>query len=718
MLDIGVRLFALMALAAFVSLVLAIAGIIGLAASKESLRSVYEDCMVPVEQLAGISQRMLTNRLLLETALSRVSVDTDSQGHPVLVWDATYASHVADTIEKNISMIDVQWQAYLAALRTPAEKVLAEQYSQSRGAYIQEALRPATVALRTNRYAVTQKIAVKAVALYERTEPDLQALNQWQFNVARAVYATGVKRYENMRLIALALLGFSVLVMSWLGWILSDSIVNPLKKAIVVFRRISNGIYDTDITVSGRDEISRVMRALGEMQEKLGTDEEAIHQLAFYDPLTKLPNRRLLRDRLQQAISVSTRNHQYGAVLMIDLDNFKSINDTQGHDVGDCLLEEVALRIQSCVRKADTVARLGGDEFVVLLVDLGTDEAHAALQAERLGEKILATLNQPCMLANKLHHPSGSMGLSLYLGKSVSIEDLLKRADMAMYQAKDHGRNTLRFFSPEIQASLEARMTLESELHVALSRNELVLYYQMQQTNDGNAIGAEILLRWQHPEHGLLAPDHFIPIAEESGLIVPIGAWVLRRACEQLTVWRRDPKTEKLILSVNVSARQFGEPDFVRVVETVLIETGASPERLKLELTESLVMENVEDTIRKMNVLNQLGIQFSMDDFGTGYSSLGNLTQLPIQQLKIDRSFVQNIASSRNDAVIAQTIIGMATNLGLAVIAEGVETQEQRACLEAFGCCVFQGYLFGRPMPLGEYEALANGLLEVGTTAY
>ena len=718
MLDIGVRLFALMALAAFVSLLLAIAGIIGLAASKESLRSIYQDCMVPAEQLAEISQRMLTNRLLLETALSRVRVEADSQGHPVVVWDFAYASRVAQTIETNIATIDSQWQAYLSSSRTTTESALAERYAHSRGAYIHETLRPAIVALRMNRYAVTQKIVVKAVALYEGMEPDLRALTQWQLNVAREVYAKGVTRYENMRLIALVLLGFSVLVMSWLGWILSDSIVNPLKKVIVIFRRISNGNYGTPITVNGRDEISRVMRALGEMQAKLGADEEAIHQLAFYDPLTNLPNRRLLRDRLQQAVSVSARNHQYGAVLMIDLDNFKSINDTQGHDVGDCLLEEVALRIQSCVRKADTVARLGGDEFVVLLVDLGTDEAHAATQAERLGEKILSTLNQPCMLVNKLHHPSGSMGISLYVGNSVSIDDLFKRADMSMYQAKDHGRNTLRFFSPEIQASLEARMTLESELHVALSRSEFVLYYQMQQTNDGNAIGAEILLRWQHPEQGLLLPDQFIPIAEESGLIVPIGAWVLRRACEQLAVWRNYPKTEKLILSVNVSARQFGELDFVQVVETVLMETGASSDRLKLELTESLVMENVDDTIRKMNALNQLGIQFSMDDFGTGYSSLGNLTQLPIQQLKIDRSFVQNIATSRNDAVIAQTIIGMATNLELAVIAEGVETQEQRACLEAFGCVAYQGYLFGRPMPLEEYEALANELLEVCSTAY
>jgi diguanylate cyclase (GGDEF)-like protein len=432
-----------------------------------------------------------------------------------------------------------------------------------------------------------------------------------------------------------------------------------------------------------------------------------IEQLAFYDHLTGLPNRRQLHDRLQQALSVSTRNHLYGAVLMLDLDNFKRINDTRGHDVGDRLLAEVALRIQSCVRQTDTVARLGGDEFIVMLVDLSPDEAQAALQAEGVGKKILAAINQPCMLANQLHHGSASMGLCLFLGQNAPLDELLKRADSSMYQAKSSGRNALRFYDPQIQASLETRMALESELRDALPGNQLKLYYQIQVDNTHAVLGAEVLLRWKHPQRGLVPPDQFISIAEESGLIVPIGEWVLQTACEQLRVWADNPVTASFQLAVNVSPRQFRQPDFVAVVGRILAQTGINPQRLKLELTESLVLHSIADTIDKMKALNQQGIHFSMDDFGTGYSSLALLTQLPIQQLKIDRSFVRNIDSNHNDAVIAQTIIGMARNLGVAVIAEGVETEAQRACLERFGCPSYQGYLYGRPMPLREFEELA-----------
>ncbi|WP_114973483.1 EAL domain-containing protein [Rhodoferax ferrireducens] len=432
-----------------------------------------------------------------------------------------------------------------------------------------------------------------------------------------------------------------------------------------------------------------------------------IEQLAFYDHLTGLPNRRLLHDRLQQALSLGTRNHLYGAVLMLDLDNFKRINDTRGHDVGDRLLVETALRIQSCVRQADTVARLGGDEFIVVLVDLSADEAQAALQAEGVGKKILAAINQPCMLANQLHHSSASMGLCLFLGQNATLDELLKRADSAMYQAKSSGRNTLRFYDPQIQASLETRISLESELRNALAGSQLKLYYQIQIDNTQGVLGAEVLLRWQHPQRGLVLPDQFIPIAEETGLILPIGEWVLRTACEQLKVWATDPVTEKFVLAVNVSARQFRQSDFVSMVCQILAQTGINPEKLKLELTESLVLHNVVDTIAKMKALNQQGIHFSMDDFGTGYSSLSQLTLLPIQQLKIDKSFVSNIDTNHNDAIVVQTIIGMANNLGLRVIAEGVETQEQRACLERFGCQTYQGYLFGRPVPLREFEKLA-----------
>lgn len=451
------------------------------------------------------------------------------------------------------------------------------------------------------------------------------------------------------------------------------------------------------------EELLVVVEDITELKAQAGH----IEQLAFYDHLTGLPNRRLLYNRLQQALSVSTRDHLYGAVLMLDLDNFKRINDTRGHDVGDRLLTEVALRIQSCVRQTDTVARLGGDEFIVVLADLSADEAQAALQAERVGEKILAAINQPYMLANQVHHSSASMGLCLFPGQNATLDELLKRADSAMYQAKSSGRNALCFYDPQIQASLETHIQLESELRNALPGNQLKLYYQIQVDNTQGVLGAEVLLRWQHPKHGQVLPDRFIPMAEETGLILPIGEWVLQTACEQLKVWAANPVTENFLLAVNVSARQFRQPDFVAVVGKILAQTGVNPQRLKLELTESLVLHNIVDTIDKMKALNRQGIHFSMDDFGTGYSSLAHLASLPIQQLKIDKSFVRNIASNHNDAVIVQTIIGMANNLGVAVIAEGVETEEQRACLERFGCMTYQGYLYGKPMPLREFEKLA-----------
>lgn len=711
--NIGVRLFTLMGLAALVALLLAAAGILGLSASKESLRSVYEDRMLPVQQLGEIAKLMLTNRLLLQASLSEVSIGVGADQHTALMLDRAVASMAANAIEKNIKTIGSMWHSYMSSPLTPAEIIVANRFAKSRGTFIDEALRPAVVALRANHYLETKMLAVRAQALYDQTSPALQALTQLHFDLAREAYTHGVKRYENTRLLALGALGMAILIMSWLGLILTTSIVNPLQQVIAIFKSISSGQYDAPISIKGRDEISKVMLALRNMQTKLGADEAAIHQLAFYDPLTKLANRRLLRDRLQQALSVSTRNHLYGAVLIIDLDNFKSINDTRGHNVGDRLLVETALRIQSCVRQADTVARLGGDEFIIILVDLSPDEANAALQADRAGAKILAAINQPCMLANQLHHNTASIGLCLFFGQNATINDILKRADTAMYQAKSSGRNTLCFYDPQIQASLETHIALESELRNALPNNQFQLYYQIQMDNLDGVLGAEVLLRWEHPQQGLVLPDRFIPMAEETGLILPIGEWVLRTACEQLKLWAADPVTEKFLLSVNVSARQFRQPDFVDVVGRVLAQTGINPQRLKLELTESLVLHNIVDTIDKMKALNRQGVHFSMDDFGTGYSSLAHLSKLPIQQLKIDRSFVRNIVTNHNDAVIVQTIIGMANNLGVAVIAEGVETEEQRAFLERSGCLTYQGYLWGKPMPLREFEELA---LQVSTT--
>ena len=700
--SIGVRLFILMALAVAVSVLLATTGVLGLGASKESLRSVYEDRMLPVQQLAEISKLMQSNGLLLQTSLQEISQERINK---------VAATLAADVIEKNAETVSALWDHYLSTPLTPLAQTLANRFAANRRIYLQEALVPAVEALRSSNYDELQLRVTKAQLLNDKATPDLQALSQLQFEAAQSDYAAGMKRFERTRLMALGALVVAVLFMSWLGWMLAKSIVRPLKKVIAVFWAISNNQYDTPITIKGKDEISKVMHALKALQTKLGINEKSLHQLAFYDPLTQLPNWRLLGDRLQQALILSTRTGLYGAVLMIDLDKFKNVNDILGHDGGDQLLVEVARRLQTCVRQADTVARLGSDVFVVMLVDLSPDEAQAALQASGIGEKILATLKQPYLLKNQLHHSSASMGLCLFLGQEASINDLRKRADSALRQAKSSEHTALRLFDPQILASLQKRIALESELRDALANQQLKLYYQIQIDNRERVLGAEVLLRWEHPQHGLIFPDQFISIAEESGLIVPIGEWVLQTACEQLKSWAHHPLTAHFTLAVNVSARQFRQPDFVAVVCRALAHTCINPLLLKLELTESLVLHNMADTIDKMKALNQQGIHFSMDDFGTGYSSLSQLTSLPIQQLKIDKSFVRKVASNPNDAVIVQTIIGMAHNLGMAVIAEGVETQEQRDCLERFGCLTYQGYLYGKPVPLAEFEELALGLV-------
>ncbi|TAN84975.1 MAG: EAL domain-containing protein [Gallionella sp.] len=436
--------------------------------------------------------------------------------------------------------------------------------------------------------------------------------------------------------------------------------------------------------------------------------EQQIHQLAFYDALTKLPNRRLLLDRLQQALSASARSGQHGAVMFLDIDNFKNLNDTKGHDTGDLLLVEVARRLESCVRDGDTVARLGGDEFVVVL-ELASNVSVAGAQAELVAEKIRATLNLPYQLKDYMYHTTPSIGIVLFNGNLESIDDLLKHADTAMYQAKTRGRNTICFYDPVMQAELESRAEMEGELRQALARQQFRLHYQIQMDSLHRPLGAEVLLRWEHPGRGTTyLPAQFIALSEEIDLIVPIGLWVLQTACAQLKVWQHDALTRDLTLAVNVSAKQFRQSDFVAQVQRVLLNSGAKPSHLKLELTESMVLENVEDTIGKMRELKLLGVSFSMDDFGTGYSSLQYLKRLPLDQIKIDRSFVRDITGDPNDAAIVQAIIAMTEALGLNVIAEGVETEEQREFLESRGCHAFQGYLFGKPVPLEQFEKLLH----------
>ncbi len=431
-----------------------------------------------------------------------------------------------------------------------------------------------------------------------------------------------------------------------------------------------------------------------------------IEQLAFYDPLTGLPNRSLLRDRVRQVLTHSTRNKNHGAILFIDLDNFKALNDTKGHNIGDLLLIEVARRLLDCVRNSDTVARMGGDEFVVVLEELDEDTLRAVAQARDIGEKVLASLNQPFHLQGFEHYCSASIGISLFRDNEIGMDNLFRHADTAMYQAKTSGRNTLRFFDPDMQASLEARAALEADLRHALSQQQFKLFFQIQVNAANHPIGAEALLRWLHPERGLVSPLQFIPLAEDTGLILPIGLWVLETACAQIKAWETNPLACELQLAVNVSARQFHQLDFVEQVREALEKTGADPARLKLELTESVVLGNIDNAVAKMRDLKEAGVHFSMDDFGTGYSSLSYLTQLPFDQLKIDLSFVRNIGIKPTDAVIVQTIISMGNSLGMKVIAEGVENEAQRDFLERHGCHAYQGYLFSEPVPVEEFEAL------------
>ena len=433
--------------------------------------------------------------------------------------------------------------------------------------------------------------------------------------------------------------------------------------------------------------------------------EGEIERLAFYDPLTGLPNRRLFMDRLQRACTHLRRSQRYAALLFIDLDNFKDLNDSRGHDVGDRLLTLVAGRLRTCLRASDTVARFGGDEFVVLAESLAGQHGAAHHDAEKLARKIAGALRQPYALdGGTAYHSTPSIGFTLFGHPPPSPEELLKQADFAMYQATAAGRNAVRLFDPTTLAAMSARSELETELRHGIARGELELHYQPIVDAGRRVLGAEALARWRHPVRGLVSPAEFIPLAEQTGLILPLGKWVVDSACAQLAAWARNPATRELVLSVNVSARQFRQPEFATQVLAALHRSAAPARLLRLELTESLLLTDTEEMIAKMEYLRTQGVNFSLDDFGTGYSSLSYLKRLPLDQLKIDRGFVRDVLTDPNDAAIVRTILALAQSLDLGVVAEGVETPGQLDFLQRQGCPAFQGYLFGRPGPVDVLE--------------
>ncbi|MDX2481405.1 MAG: EAL domain-containing protein [Desulfuromusa sp.] len=458
------------------------------------------------------------------------------------------------------------------------------------------------------------------------------------------------------------------------------------------------------------DKICATLRDMTERKQA----EAKIEHLAFYDSLTELPNRRLLLDRLEQNISRARRYGHFGAMLFLDLDRFKNINDSLGHPIGDALLQEVSKRLLIDLRAEDTVSRQGGDEFVVLLSDLGSNSTNAAASAQQKAEIIKARLAEKTIIEGHELHITPSIGVAMFPSEKDSQEtgdDILRFADTAMYRAKDDGRDTIRFFLPSMQAAADIRLAVEKELRYALERGELKLYFQPQVDGKGKIFGAETLARWEHPEKGFISPATFIPIAEATGLILPIGEWVLRTACEHLKAWS-DKGLAVYHLAVNVSPRQFRQPDFVSQVQSILDQTGADPTLLGLELTEGMVIDNILDTIEKMEALKNLGIEISIDDFGTGYSSLAYLKKMPLNTLKIDQSFVRDIEVDVNNAAIVETIISMATHLNLKVIAEGVETRLELDFMEKKGCRLYQGYLFSKPVPSEQFIEL----LKAGTT--
>ncbi len=527
----------------------------------------------------------------------------------------------------------------------------------------------------------------------------------WGWTIGTGVYIDDID--ATFRAQAMSILEISIaliLVACFMTFLLGHDLARALGRLSNRVVSVAKGELDDDIPeIERRDEVGVMARALLVLRD---TSKE-IAELRL-DQLTGLYSRKMLIDRLKQAMAFSSRSGNYGGLMIIDLDKFKTLNDTQGHDAGDMLLREVARRLTACVRECDTVARLGGDEFVLMMIDIGQEEDEAAVAIERIGEKILASLNQPYHLGSYTHISTASVGIALFKGDGVSDAELLKQADLAMYKSKNSGRNACRFFDPHMETEIHERMSLEKDLRQAIAENQFQLYYQPQLGSDARLLGAEALIRWNHPQRKIILPDAFIPLAEETGLILPLGQWVLETACAQLLAWADQPGTAQFTIAINVSARQFRQPHYVDQVLAVLDKTGVDPGKLKLELTESILLDNVEDVIIKMTTLKTRGLGFSLDDFGTGYSSLSYLKRLPLSQLKIDRSFVRDILIDPNDAAIARAILSLGQSLGLNVIAEGVETAEQRDFLARSDCNIFQGYFFSRPLPLEDFEKFAQ----------
>lgn len=431
--------------------------------------------------------------------------------------------------------------------------------------------------------------------------------------------------------------------------------------------------------------------------------------LALHDALTGLPNRALLLDRIQQAMAMAKHNGEYGALLTINLDHFKQLNDIYGYEICDQILIETARRLERCIRSGDSVARIGGDEFMLLLWPLSTAQNESALQAESIAQKAQQALLMSYQLDTRGLAVTFSIGISLFRAHGDSLENLLKNAETSIYQAKTAGRNTICFFDPAIQAVIRERQELEADLLNAIARKQFELFFQAQVNDSNQLTGAEVLLRWHHPLRGMVPPSVFIPLAEETGAIVEIGEWVVRSACQQLQAWQQNPRFSQLQLAVNVSAIQFQQANFTNTMREIFSSYGEVLSRIKLELTESVMLDHAEEVVQKIQALKNLGIRFSMDDFGTGYSSLAYLKRLPLDQLKIDQSFVRDIAIDPNAAVITRTIIGMAQTLRLEVIAEGLESEAQLALLKQFGCHHYQGYLLSRPLTIQAFEARVAG---------